>query len=439
MASYNVMINDKPARDGLYSVFVRLTHQRKHRKFSLDFRIRQQDFNPRAKPGKWIRPSEKSHAIYNDAIENKIAEVRELFETISKDSVGAIDLIKEASVTRTLETANVTGISLGTYTDEIIKNKYIEHSFGYARQLDSKIKRFVEFIGRDRLLSSITYDDVERYRLELLEQKLKGSSINDNLKRVDNNVFTPAFNKELIHRNPFAGIKSATTVKPEKFRLSDSQIEKLENIVLPQDGEINWLYHARNMYLLSYYNAGIRIKDTLQLRKCFIRNGRLDYEMDKTGHRKSIKLNAKSRAILALYNLEVLEDNDYIFPGLNRKADYARYVTYEEKKKMPFELSKALFNAISSKAALINKNLGFLSKKLGFKGRMSFHTARHSFADKGRRIMKGNKNVTLDDVRLSLGHSKLSTTQAYLDSFDYDSLDSAMDDIFAEKEPHDGK
>ncbi|MCE7044546.1 hypothetical protein [Dyadobacter sp. CY312] len=45
--------------------------------------------------------------------------------------------------------------------------------------------------------------------------------------------------------------------------------------------------------------------------------------------------------------------------------------------------------------------------------------------------MKSSNKITVVDIRNSLGHKKIETTQGYLNSFDKESLDEAMGDIFS--------
>jgi len=70
MASFNIQINSNPNKDGLYSLFVRVTEKRKNKLFKLDFRIPEEHFNRKAKYGKWIRTSNPKHAFYNKEIES---------------------------------------------------------------------------------------------------------------------------------------------------------------------------------------------------------------------------------------------------------------------------------------------------------------------------------------------------------------------------------
>jgi site-specific recombinase XerD len=65
-----------------------------------------------------------------------------------------------------------------------------------------------------------------------------------------------------------------------------------------------------------------------------------------------------------------------------------------------------------SKNQMLNVSLKLLDKKLGLEKSLSFHMAKHSFADFA---VKNNTNLLLTSKLL--GHTKLSTTQHYLKDF----------------------
>jgi hypothetical protein len=46
--------------------------------------------------------------------------------------------------------------------------------------------------------------------------------------------------------------------------------------------------------------------------------------------------------------------------------------------------------------------------------------------------MNESKNISVDDIRSALGHTRLDTTQPYLTSFDKEALDDSMDAVFGE-------
>ena len=78
-----------------------------------------------------------------------------------------------------------------------------------------------------------------------------------------------------------------------------------------------------------------------------------------------------------------------------------------------------------SENVVVNRLLKTLAEKIETKVNVSFHVARHSFADYARRNTKD-----LYAISKALGHTKLQTTQTYLKSFDEDAVDEMMEGLF---------
>lgn len=147
----------------------------------------------------------------------------------------------------------------------------------------------------------------------------------------------------------------------------------------------------------------------------------------------SLKLNEGDWAILRRFSDPQIDKRPkyaYLFGMLDDDAPYAKYITQAEKSKMSREDEAALYNKIAACLVLINRNLKVLAEKIGVEGRLTFHTARHSFADKARHRMKETRNISIDDIRSAPDHTSLATTQRYLASFDEEGLDLAMDTVF---------
>ena len=416
MASFNVELNSRANKDGLYSVFIRFTESRKSRKVKLNFRIPEEHFNKLAKYGKWVRMANSRHKSYNKQIEDAIDDLKAKYSALQKQDLPTLDHINKPLT-------NNAGVTVGEYFKEYLKNKEQEAAIGYYNLLTVKLNMFSDYIGEHVPMNEITTKHIAEYKAFLHLRLVKGSTINDSLRRV-RTVFKIALNDDTVLKDPFRVNTPAKELQVSRVRLNDELIVKLTALQLGQEDNV------RNYYLFSYYNAGIRIADFMQLRYQNIENGRLEYEMDKTGHKKSILLNKASLAILAKYIKPDAKPSDYIFPILQNTAEYAKFVTYEEKRKMPRSYRVELNRRVKLQARYINDDLNTISGLLKIPKAITFHTARHSYADKARRAMKTSSKITIVDIQKSLGHKKISTTQSYWDSFDKESLDEAMESIF---------
>jgi len=208
----------------------------------------------------------------------------------------------------------------------------------------------------------------------------------------------------------------------KKEKLDLVEIQKMEDLKLfPNE----FIFHVRNAFIFSLYNAGIRIGDLLQLKWCNIQeDGRLEYFMGKTGKERSIKLLPPALKILKLYESSKEKETDYIFPFLDNNAKYSKLISPEDFQKASSELLAFLYNKIESQIALYNKALKLIAVRSQIKKKISSHISRHSFADIAR------KKVSVYDIQKMLGHSTLKVTESYLKSLDNDAMDKAMEEVF---------
>lgn len=103
------------------------------------------------------------------------------------------------------------------------------------------------------------------------------------------------------------------------------------------------------------------------------------------------------------------ESKGYLFPILNANIH-----------KTPLQKQ----NRIHKMLGKINKNLKLIAAQLNVDANMTTYVARHSFAS----VLK-KSGVSIALISEALGHSDLSTTQVYLDSFDNAQIDAAMQNL----------
>lgn len=217
-------------------------------------------------------------------------------------------------------------------------------------------------------------------------------------------------------KNPFFQFQPTTPKRPQRGKLTLDEVRALEALALVP-GSMHW--HARNYFLFSFYCAGIRFGDFARLTQDQIKaegqdaNGveilRLSYRMNKTGTLKSIRLVPQARHILSLYPPR--PDSPYVFPLLD-----GRDVSTPRK----------LVSATSSRNVLVNRALQDIASQAGIKTHISFHIARHSFADVARA-----KGRSVYDISKALGHANLKVTETYLKGFDTGAVDDMMEDLFS--------
>ncbi|PAP75288.1 site-specific integrase [Rubrivirga marina] len=234
--------------------------------------------------------------------------------------------------------------------------------------------------------------------------------------------------------SPFHNYKPPRIEKPSRAKLTADQVAAIQALDFgPAGPEGSGLAKVRDWFLFSLYAQGMRFSDVVQLRRSDVVRTeagedddgepivtyRVRYRMGKTKSTNDVLLVPQALAILEPYlGREVPASGDgggevedpYLFDALDR------YDT-----STPGGLHKAL----SSRNAYANKVLRQIAERAKIEDHLSFHVARHTFADLAR---KGGWSVY--DVNRALRHSSLSITDGYLAGFDAEALDERMRGLF---------
>ncbi|MEQ8474588.1 MAG: hypothetical protein RIB54_00015 [Fulvivirga sp.] len=96
------------------------------------------------------------------------------------------------------------------------------------------------------------------------------------------------------------------------MQLIKEGVTKIEDLELEPESNI---WHARNVWLFSFYFAGIRIRDVIEMKWSDFKDQRLYYVMRKSEKPVSLKIPKKADKILSLYKGK--ENCGYVFHLLN--------------------------------------------------------------------------------------------------------------------------
>lgn len=222
-------------------------------------------------------------------------------------------------------------------------------------------------------------------------------------------VFNKALEADLIREEsyPFKKFRlSRFDVTTRKRAIGKEDILRIMSIDLA--GAEFYLQLAKDIFLFSYFGAGINFSDISLLRYSDIVDERVHYIRKKTGKPISFPLLEDARAIIEKYSKERHSSADYIFPILDRKVHKT-------------EMQKR--NRIHKVIGHVNKQLKVLGEMAGIE-HLTTYVARHSYATVLKRA-----GVSVELISETLGHSDLSTTQIYLDSFENSQIDKAMENL----------
>ena len=205
---------------------------------------------------------------------------------------------------------------------------------------------------------------------------------------------------------PFAGEKEKIRIgSGNKIGLTAEEVTKIENLAVESHSSI---WHTRNIWLVSFYFAGIRISDVVALKWTDIKDGRLYYVMNKNEKPLSFKVPEKAITIFNLYLMDKTENNGYIFPFLK-----------DANQNDP----KSVFLKMRNATKVLNKFLKRIAKECEIDKNLSNHIARHTFGN-----IAGDKIHPLMLQKL-YRHSDLKTTLNYQANFIHRDADDALDSV----------
>lgn len=275
----------------------------------------------------------------------------------------------------------------------------------------SKVKTVFSLIGQFRN-ADIRLEEIDLVYLNDLELFLRKRGNKDNSIATKFSVFKAIYNKALAEElfapkvNPFVKFKTGRLwTATRKRAITKEELRRIIDFGLPESAS-PYLILARDIFLFTYFTAGINIGDIARLEYRNIRNGRIYYTRRKTGKNISCQLMPVASAIIAKYSRPDHSETDYIFPILNK----AMHMT---------DLQQ--YNRLHKVTAKINRELGELAKLAGIETHLTTYVARHTYAT----VLK-RSGVNIAIISESLGHSDLATTQIYLDSFENSQIDEAM-------------
>lgn len=434
MATFRFELNGRPTKNKTYVVYLRVTVGGKRKLIRTMVEIaRPSDFNAKCKGENWVRGGVRDAKVLNAQLADILARAKETYKELDKEGkVTTVALAKEMNT-------EVVSPSFMAFARERAQMIYDNGGWrnwrkycGLINKLDAfrKKRRMADITVADMTVELLTRFDNFLHKWE--NEREPGKLLHPNTIEVQFNIL-----RTLVHRAIEVGIMEASRdpflvfkykgVKTVKEKLDDSEMERIINLEL-EEGSLIW--HCKNYFLFSYYCAGIRAADLIQLRWGNVTgSGRLHYQMGKNHKERDLLLVEQAVEILRHYHREDAKATDYIFPLLSNDAEYAGYVTQADKDRMKPELRHKMYQDISSKNAIINKYLKKIAEKAEIAKPLSMHISRHSFAHIAQEA--GAESSAIKNI---LGHSNLATTERYMGSFDTSKTDETLRNVFAKKQ-----
>ena len=394
-----VCYKSKPLKDGTFPLMLRVTKDRKRKYVSLGLSLHEKfwDFE-KSKPKRNCPNKEQIERLiaaktaeYNDLIVEMTSQQREY--TVETLVSHFHNQVRCATVVELY--------------DKLIDDMKRGGKLGNAGVYKYSRTSLLKFTGQ-RL--QIPFSDIDAVWLRRYENWLRTSGCGDTtisqLFRTLRSVFNKAVELQLVKRDyyPFDAYKvSKFDTRTKKRAIAKEDVRKVIALDLSQGYPSERL--ARDIFVFSYFEAGINFADIALLKYGNVRDGRVQYVRKKTGKPINFLLTEEMRNIIAKYQRQGQTDEDYIFPILDRRVHRTEQQRYDR-------THKVLTNT--------NRWLRKIGQRVGIE-HLTTYVARHTFAT----VLK-RSGVNIAIISESLGHSDLSTTQIYLDSFENSQIDAAM-------------
>ena len=291
------------------------------------------------------------------------------------------------------------------------------------------VAKLEEFAGRPLTFERLTPHLLREFEAHLIGVKKNKASTSKAGMGVLSLHYRRAIREGVVSResDPFFSFKPRRIKKPDRPKLSVDQFRALTSLDLGTPGEsAPLLARTRDLFAFALYAAGVRFGDAVHLRLSNLSEDggrmRLSYVMGKNDKRMAVLLVPEAEAIARAYSVRAdgtpKAGSDLLFPNLDG-----------------YDLStpEGDTGAVSSQNAVTNKNLKALAVLAKIKGPdgkpfpLTFHIARHSFADIARKAGWDTYAISK-----ALGHSGLQITEHYLSGFDGEALDGGLAALFAE-------
>lgn len=254
-------------------------------------------------------------------------------------------------------------------------------------------KSFVEYRkGKDVDLTRLTERQVLGYQQWLMERGLCRNTISCYIRSL-RSLYNKGVAKRRRNGNPFANAFTGNETTMKRG-IEARELQKLMDVHLVPDSQ---LWHARNLFMFSFYAMGMPFVDMAFLRKEQISDGILTYRRHKTGKEVIVKVEPCMRKIVSLYSNS---SSPYLFAFLHPEDGEAMSLRYYQ-----------------SRLSCYNHYLRRLSELAGMQRPLTSYVARHSWAS-----IANQQSVSLGTISQALGHTNQRTTMTYIKQLDFSAL-----------------
>lgn len=400
MSSVKVVLRKKANKEGLFPVVIRIT---KNRKSSFVYIGQYIDIKYWDAKNFKVKKSHPNSVRLNNYIVKRLSEVNDqLLSVITEDKKASVQNIR--GVIKKGEES----IDFFKVAELHLSNLKRREKIAQSKNEKGRLNVFREFLKKSNIeIEEVKPRVLKKFEAFLLKEKQLSPRTISNYLILIRTIYNLAISEGYVDRKHYPFGKAKVQIKiPEskKIGLNKEEVKSLEEIkdLTPSER------YTLDVWLLSFYFAGIRVRDVLELKWEDFFDERLHYRMSKNSKLVTLKIPDKAKIILKKYKPFAKENKGFVFPEM-KKADLKNTEDVERK--------------VKTATRTFNKHLKKIAKKVGIVKSVSFHTSRHSFA-----TISG-QSINIHTLQKLYRHSSISTTIQYMSSFIHDDFDNALDSV----------
>lgn len=398
MASIKIVLRKEIKKDGTSPLAIRITKDRKASYIYLNYSIKESEWDA---VNQKVKKSHPNSVRMNNFLLKKKAEAND--NSLELESKKTTVTAKSVSLSIKPKTKG----SVFAQADLYLKRLKDDGKYNRYSADKPRVKHLKEFLKNDIDFSDFSLPVLERFKASLKSiNKLSERSAVNHLVVV-RSIFSQAIKEQVCDAKYYPFGKDKIKIKfpdSKKVGLNRDDVARIEAAELSEEAN-----HARNLWLLSFYFAGMRISDVLRLRWSDFQDGRMYYAMGKNAKGGSLKVPEKVLQILKQYEPNKSEDTDLIFPELRGTDLNDRFEMERQIASRNNAIDRFLKNDVA-KAAEITSPL-------------TMHISRHTFGN-----ISGDK-IPLPMLQKLYRHSSITTTIGYQANFVHKDTDTALEAV----------
>ncbi len=396
-----VLPKQKKKADGTFPLYLRICEKQKVKFISIGYSILKEDWDEKRQQ---VKKTSKDADVINAILRRKEIMIdKQSLKVVIEDTGRTV--IEELNQTQKRNEFN----DFFKLSDVFHKEQEKLGKFARLVTDKSRVGRIKLFAGK----SELKFEEIDVNFLRNLRIWLK-TEYDCSERTVTNymvgirTIFNRAIQEKIVKHEHYPFGKRGIQIKfheSAKIGLNEEEVRQIENLNLSEEPHLN---HTKNVWLFSFYLAGIRISDVCRMKWSDVVGNRLVYTMGKNGKVVSLKIPDKAVAILAKYQSPEKNRNAYIFPELET-------VNSED--------LRAVYVKINISCHRHNTNLKEIAERLGITKKLTCHIARHTFGN-----ITGDK-ISPQMLQKLYRHTDIKTSMGYQANFIHTDVDDALESV----------